>query len=70
MIGLVAEGMDVAEIYSQPRVAARAQVFGLRPGWSLDTTIKDVHGRRWDFSKREMALYRIQGHSLITGVIR
>ena len=54
MMKLVAEDIDVAEIYSPPRVAARAKLWGLKGGWSLDLTTKDRDGKRWDFSKREM----------------
>ena len=50
-------GPDVAEIYSQPRVAAEAAVmkFGkrsIKPGWSLDITMPDPEdGMPWDLSK-------------------
>ena len=50
-------GPDVAEIYSQPRVAAEAatQRFGkrlVRPGWSLDITMPDpIDEQPWDLSK-------------------
>ncbi len=54
MMQLVAEGMDVAEIYSPPRVVKHAQSRGLRAGWSLDLTNHDVDGKAWDFTKPEM----------------
>ena len=54
LLNIKYEGIDVAEIYSPPRVAARAQAFGLRPGWSLDLTTQDNDGKPWDFSRREM----------------
>jgi len=54
MLGLVAEGIDVAEIYSPPRVIQHAAAWGLRPGWSLDITNHDTDGKPWDFSKTEM----------------
>ena len=50
-------GPDVAEIYSQPRVAVEASMrkYGNRsicPGWSLDLTMMDpVDGNPWDLSK-------------------
>ncbi len=53
MLKMVAEGVDVAEIYSPPRVVKRAQEIGLKPGWGLDLTTKDTDGRPWDFSKKE-----------------
>ena len=54
MLKMVAEGMDVAEIYSPPRIAARAKNRGLKGGWGLDLTTKDERGRAWDFSKKEV----------------
>ena len=51
---LIAEDMDVAEIYSPPRIAVKAKEMGLKGGWSLDLTNTDVDGKRWDFSKPEM----------------
>ena len=54
MMKLVAEDIDVAEIYSPPRVAARAKQWGLKGGWSLDLTTSDHDGKKWDFSKKEM----------------
>ena len=50
-------GPDVAEVYSQPRVAAEAAVmkFGkrtIKPGWSLDITMPDpTDDEPWDLSK-------------------
>ena len=38
--------MDVAEVYSPPRVTKRARLHGLQPGWALDLATG------WDFSKR------------------
>ncbi len=51
MLNLVTSGMDVAEIYSPPRIACKATEMGLRGGWSLDLTTTDVDGNRWDFYK-------------------
>ena len=62
MLRLVAEGVDVAEIYSPPRVCERAKAHGLRSGTSFDITTRDKDGRPWDFSKidmRERAVKRI-----------
>ena len=39
--------IDVAEVYSPPRVAIEASKFGLKPGWSMDLTTG------WDFRKIE-----------------
>ena len=39
--------VDVAEIYSPPRVALEAEKFGLKPGWSMDLTTV------WDFRLKE-----------------
>eukprot|EP00973_Karenia_brevis_P080971 11232062-Karenia_brevis.AAC.1 len=46
--------MDVAEIYSPPRVVKHASEFGLEGGWSLDLTTCDTDGEPWDFSRKEM----------------
>ena len=46
--------IEVAEIYSPPRVIAMAQKMGLRSGWALDITTTDVDGRAWDFNQLEM----------------
>ena len=54
MAKLVAEDIDVSEIYSPPRVAQRAEVWGLKKGWGLDLTTTDVDGKAWDFSRKEM----------------
>ena len=45
MMKLVAEEIDVAEIYSPPRVTKRAEQWGLKGGWSLDLTTKDSDGK-------------------------
>ena len=51
---------DVAEVFSPPRIAQEAGLrsYGgrvLRPGWSLDLTVRDPEsGHAWDFSKEEM----------------
>ena len=54
MLALVAEGMDVAEIYSPPRVAKMATQLGMRAGWSLDLATHDRDGQAWEFRKKEM----------------
>ena len=51
------KGPDICEIFSQPRVCQEAAMreYGgtkLRPGWSLDLTMKDPEsGEPWDLSK-------------------
>ena len=52
MNNLVIAGMDVAEIYSPPRISKRASEVGLKGGWSLDLTTKDSDGKAWDFSSQ------------------
>ena len=46
--------MDMAEIYSPPRVATMAKKLVLRVGWSFDLTICDSDGKEWDFNSAEM----------------
>ena len=52
-----AEGWDVAEVYSQPRIAQEASLreYGgtqLMPGWSLDLTLNDpLTQKPWDLGK-------------------
>lgn len=41
--------MDVAEVYSPPRITTKAKQMGLAAGWSLDLTTVDENGRPWDF---------------------
>lgn len=42
---------DVCELFSQPRVCARARARGLRGGWSLDLNHADsITGGKWDLS--------------------
>lgn len=50
----MAEGIDVAEIYSPPRATKRAEQWGLKGGWGLDLTAKDNDGKPWDFSSSTM----------------
>ena len=52
--------MDVAEVYSPPRVAAMAKRMGLQAGWSLDLTTRDEQGRASDFNKVEMRNHAIR----------
>ena len=42
--------VDVAEIYSPPRMAAMASRLGYTPGFSMDLTTLDEDGRPLDFS--------------------
>ena len=55
--------MDVAEVYSFPRVAAMAKRLGFRDGWSFDLTTCDTDGREWDFNVSEMKSCRTQSVS-------
>ena len=48
------KGMEVAEVYSRPRVVEMARRMGLRAGWSLDLTTCDEDGKSWDFNQLEM----------------
>ena len=41
----------VSEIFSPPRVAAQAQLAGLRPGFSIDLETRKPNGEYWDLSK-------------------
>ena len=50
----VMEEMDVAEVYSPPRIADMAKKMGLRAGWSLDLTTCDESGKPWDFRDEAM----------------
>ena len=45
--------VDVAEIYSPPRVTAQAWRMGLRPGNAYDLTVMNEDGEFWDFTKPE-----------------
>ena len=54
MLGMVAEQIQVAEVYSPPRVVEVATSMGLRGGWSLDLTTQDELGNPWDFNKLHM----------------
>ena len=54
MRNILLEQMDVAEVYSQLRVAEMAKSMGLRVGWSLDLTTCDEKGRPWDVNDVNM----------------
>lgn len=47
-------GNDIIELYSPPRIVARASKHGLTPGFSLDLTRHTPEGEPWDFSKKHM----------------
>ena len=51
---LMFEQMEVAEVYSPPRIVEMARRMGLRAGWSLDLTTCDDYGRPWDFNCKQM----------------
>ena len=46
--------IEVAEVYSPPRVTQMAESLGLRAGWALDLTTTDERGRPWNFDQLEM----------------
>ena len=46
--------MEMAEVYSPPRVTEMARKMGLKAGWRLDITTYDSDGEPWDFNKIEM----------------
>ena len=49
--GLLERRMDVAEVYSPPRMARAARRHGLKGGWSLDLSVDDPDdGLPWDLS--------------------
>ena len=54
MVELLMINVQVAEVYSPPRVAAMARTMGLRAGWSLDLTTRDHDGKWWNFNDLEM----------------
>ena len=44
----------VAEVFSPPRICARAAERGIAAGWSLDWRVQDPRtGRKWDLSREE-----------------
>ena len=52
---MLLEQMEVAEVYSRPRIAKMAQEMGLRAGRSLDLTTCDEAGRPWYFNCIKMS---------------
>ena len=54
MLNMLISHIQVAEVYSPPRVVEAAKAMGLRGGWSLDLTTQDVDGSAWDFNKLHM----------------
>ena len=54
MMELLIANIEVAEVYSPPRVVTMAKTMGLKAGWSLDLTTKEVDGRQWNFNEVEM----------------
>ena len=54
MARMIVAAIDVAEVYSPPRVAQVAREMGFRGGWSLDLTTSESGGRQWDFNQLEM----------------
>ena len=54
MMHMMVAAMDVAEVYSPPRMANMASNMGLRAGWSLDLNTKDTDGKALGFNAPEM----------------
>ena len=54
MLNMMVNQMEVAEVYSPPRVVGMANKLGIRGGWSLDLTICDTDGQPSDFNSTEM----------------
>ena len=54
MLKMLRSKMEVAEVYSPPRVAAMVAKMGPRQGWSHDLTTTDDDGRQWDFDSVDM----------------
>lgn len=54
MARMLVANIDVAEVYSPPKVAQMAREMGLKGGWSLDITTTDTDGQAWDFNRAEM----------------
>ena len=50
MLNLLKKQMQVAEIYSPPRVVEMANKMGMRGCWSLDLTTCDTDGQPWDLN--------------------
>ena len=48
------EKLDVAEVYSPPRVVEVARRMGPRAGWSPDLTTTDEEGNVWDLNQLKM----------------
>ena len=48
------EWVQVAEVYSLPRMIEVARQLGMKAGFALDLTNKDEEGNQWDFSKEQM----------------
>ena len=45
--------VDVAEIFTPPRLTEKCGSFGLRPGFAIDLTTKRPDGEYWDLSRAE-----------------
>ena len=54
MMELLIANIQVAEVYSPPRVTTIARSIGFRAGWSLDFSTPGVDVRPWDFNELEM----------------
>ena len=48
---MYSSSMDVAEVYSPPRITKKAEELGMKAGWALDLTCMDEDdGKPWDFN--------------------
>ena len=54
MVKMLMNQMQVAEVYSPPRVVETANKMGMRGGWSLDLITCDTDGLPWDFNSAKM----------------
>ena len=57
MLKVVCEGVDVAEIYSPPRVTKAVELLSqlnICPALAIDLTTEDEMGQPWDFSRQHM----------------
>ena len=71
MMKLVAEDVDVAEIYSRSHVTKRAEQNGLNGDRGLDLATKDRDGKPWDFASptmRERAVNKINNDKPLLSV--
>ena len=66
------ESPDVMEVFSPPRFTAEAQLFGLRPGLSIDLETRKRNGDSWDLTQESdlrevLGLIRSEEPWFVTG---